>query len=152
MSTSTATKQTAPHSAIRWLVARYPAAVFLVMVYTVSFAFTLLRTQGDIRLPFDLTLLGSLGHLLGVALPAFLVVAACCWWGCGLAHRRNHTRDRGRGHHRGRARLVIAAARSSKIGQDSAYLCHNGRRTWRKGLELSSPCRSHRSTLESVCA
>ena len=54
MSTPTATQQPAPHSAIRRLVARHPVAAFLVMVYTVSFAFTLppVRAQLDI-LPTD---------------------------------------------------------------------------------------------------
>lgn len=77
MSTPTATQQPAPHSAIRRLVARHPAAAFLVMVYTVSFAFTLppVRAQLDI-LPSELPLWSSLGALCGVALPAFLVIAA----------------------------------------------------------------------------
>ena len=76
MSTSTATQQPAPLSIIRRLLARHPVAAFLIMVYVITIAVALLRTQGDIRLPFDIYLLASLGHLFGVALPAFLVVAA----------------------------------------------------------------------------
>ena len=45
------------------------------MVYVITIAVALLRTQGDIRLPFDIYLLASLGHLFGVALPTFLVAA-----------------------------------------------------------------------------
>jgi len=77
MSTSTATQQPAPLSIIRRLLARHPVAAFLVMAYTVSFAFTLtpIRAQLDI-LPPELPLWGSLGTIFGVALPAFLVIAA----------------------------------------------------------------------------
>jgi membrane protease YdiL (CAAX protease family) len=77
MSTRTATPQPAPHSALRRLVARHPVAAFLVMVYTVCCAFALppVRTRLDI-LPFDLPLWSSLGTILGIALPAFLVMAA----------------------------------------------------------------------------
>ena len=76
MSTFTAIPEPAPHSAIRRLVARHPVAAFLVMVYAVTIAFALLRTRGDPQLPFDLPVWGALGHLFGVALPAFLVMAA----------------------------------------------------------------------------
>jgi uncharacterized protein len=78
MSTSTATQQPAPHSALRRLVARHPVAAFLVMAnaVTIAFAVAALTTQADIRLPFDLPLLGALDHFVGVALPAFLVMAA----------------------------------------------------------------------------
>jgi uncharacterized protein len=50
---------------------------FLVMVYAVNIAVALspLLTRRDI-LPFDLAPYDSLGHIFGVALPAFLVVAA----------------------------------------------------------------------------
>src|SRR3990172_1297510 len=77
MSTSTATQHPAPLSIIRRLLARHPVAAFLVMAYTVSFAFTLtpIRAQLDI-LPPELPLWGSLGTIFGVALPAFLVIAA----------------------------------------------------------------------------
>ena len=52
-------------------------AAFLVMVYVVSTAVALpsVLTRRDI-LPFDLALYDSLAPVLGVALPAFLVVAA----------------------------------------------------------------------------
>jgi uncharacterized protein len=72
-----ATQQPAPHSALRRLVARHPVAVFLVMVYAVNIAVALVPvlTRRDI-LPFGLAPYDSLGHILGVALPAFIVVAA----------------------------------------------------------------------------
>jgi uncharacterized protein len=72
-----ATRQPAPHSALRRLVVRHPVAVFLVMVYTVSSAVALVPvlTRRDI-LPFDLALYDSLAPIFGVALPAFIVVAA----------------------------------------------------------------------------
>jgi uncharacterized protein len=71
------TQQPAPHSALRRLVAQHPVATFLVMVYTVNCAVALvpLLTRRDI-LPFDLAPYDSLGHIFGVALPAFIVVAA----------------------------------------------------------------------------
>jgi membrane protease YdiL (CAAX protease family) len=58
-------------------VARHPVAAFLVMVYAVNAAVALspLLTRRDI-LPFDLAPYDSLGHIFGVALPAFIVVAA----------------------------------------------------------------------------
>jgi hypothetical protein len=74
MSTLAPTMQ--PASSLRRLVARHPVAAFLVLVYTVTIAFALLRTLGDIRLPFALFLWVSLEHLFDCALPAFLVVAA----------------------------------------------------------------------------
>src|SRR5215207_9526125 len=76
MAVPTATQQPAPHSALRRLVARHPVAAFLVMVYTVNTAVALVPvlTRRDI-LPFDLAPYDSLGHIFGVALPAFLVVA-----------------------------------------------------------------------------
>jgi membrane protease YdiL (CAAX protease family) len=73
-----ATPQPAPHySALRRLVARHPVAAFLVMVYAVNTAVALspLLTRRDI-LPFGLAPYDSLGHIFGVALPAFIVVAA----------------------------------------------------------------------------
>jgi membrane protease YdiL (CAAX protease family) len=77
MAVPTATQQPSPHLALRRLVARHPVAAFLVMVYTVNTAVALspLLTRRDI-LPFGLAPYDSLGHILGVALPAFLVVAA----------------------------------------------------------------------------
>jgi membrane protease YdiL (CAAX protease family) len=72
-----ATQRPAPHSALRRLVARHPVAAFLVMVYAVNIAVALVPvlTRRDI-LPFGLAPYDSLGHILGVALPAFIVVAA----------------------------------------------------------------------------
>jgi membrane protease YdiL (CAAX protease family) len=77
MSEPTTTEQPTPHSALRRLVARHPVAAFLVMVYSVNTAVALVPvlTRRDI-LPFDLALYDSLGHIFGVALPAFLVMAA----------------------------------------------------------------------------
>jgi len=65
------------HSALRRLVARHPVAAFLVMVFAVNTAVALspLLTQRDI-LPFGLAPYDSLGHIFGVALPAFIVMAA----------------------------------------------------------------------------
>jgi uncharacterized protein len=77
MSVPAATQQPAPHSALRRLVAHHPVAAFLVMVYAVNCAVVLspLLTRRDI-LPFGLAPYNSLGHIFGVALPAFIVVAA----------------------------------------------------------------------------
>src|SRR5829696_5914361 len=77
MSAPPATRQPAPRSALRRLVARHPVAAFLVMVFTVNTAVALVPvlTWRDI-LPFDLALYESLGPIFGVALPAFIVVAA----------------------------------------------------------------------------
>jgi membrane protease YdiL (CAAX protease family) len=73
-----ATPQPAPHySVLRRLVVRHPVAAFLVMVYVINTAVALspLLTRRDI-LPFGLAPYDSLGHIFGVALPAFIVVAA----------------------------------------------------------------------------
>jgi len=77
MSTPTPIQQPASHSALRHLVARHPVAAFLVMLYAVNYALPLapVLTRFDI-LPFDEPLSGPLGHIFGVALPAFLVMAA----------------------------------------------------------------------------
>jgi uncharacterized protein len=77
MTAPAATPQPAPHSALRRLVVRHPVAAFLVMVYAVNTAVALspLLTRRDI-LPFGLAPYDSLGHIFGVALPAFIVVAA----------------------------------------------------------------------------
>jgi uncharacterized protein len=77
MTVPAATRRPDSHSALRRLVARHPVAAFLVMVYAVNTAVALvpLLTRRDI-LPFGLAPYDSLGHIFGVALPAFLVVAA----------------------------------------------------------------------------
>jgi CAAX protease family protein len=64
-------------SSVRQLVARHPVAAFLFICYAVTWAAAVpwFRTRTDI-LPFDLPMWGSIGTLLGVALAAFLVVAA----------------------------------------------------------------------------
>jgi len=77
MSAPAAAPRPAPHSVLRRLVARHPVAAFLVMVYVVSSAVALppVLTRRDI-LPFDLAPYDSLAPIFGVALPAFIVVAA----------------------------------------------------------------------------
>ena len=64
-------------SSVRQVVARHPVAAFLVICYAVTWAVAVpwFRTRTDI-LPFDLPMWGSIGTFLGVALAAFLVVAA----------------------------------------------------------------------------
>ena len=66
----------APWPLIRRIVARHPVATFLITCYAITWAVVLppLRVQGG--LPFGLALWDSLGNLFGVALAAFLVVAA----------------------------------------------------------------------------
>jgi CAAX protease family protein len=78
MSTPTVIQQSAPHSALRRLVARHPVAAFLTMAYTVSIAMAFLRlqTNGAMQSPSYQYLVGFLESLFSVALPAFLVVAA----------------------------------------------------------------------------
>jgi membrane protease YdiL (CAAX protease family) len=78
MSTSTAIQAVTSPSALRRLVARHPVATFLIMAYTVSIVLACIRlqTQGNIQSPSYEYLVGCLEHLLSVALPAFLVVAA----------------------------------------------------------------------------
>ena len=77
MSVPAATRRPAPHSALRRLIAGHPVAAFLAMVYTVNSAVALVPflTRRDM-LPFGLAPYDSLGHIFGVALPAFIVVAA----------------------------------------------------------------------------
>ena len=77
MSVPSATRQPAPRSALRRLVARHPVAAFLVMVYSLICIVALppVRAHTDI-LPFDKPFWESLSSIFGVALPAFLVVAA----------------------------------------------------------------------------
>ena len=77
MSTSTTgIQQPAPYSGLRRLVARHPVAAYLVMAYTITTVFVL----QTVRIPLDIlplfSLWGSLGTIFGVALPAFLVMAA----------------------------------------------------------------------------
>jgi len=66
----------ASRSLVRQVVARHPVATFLITCYAITWAVVLppLRVQGG--LPFGLALWDSLGNLFGVALAAFLVVAA----------------------------------------------------------------------------
>jgi len=78
MSISTATQGVTSPSALRRLVARHPVAAFLIMAYTVSITLMAIRlqTHGDIQSPSYEYFVGFLEHLLSVALPAFLVLAA----------------------------------------------------------------------------
>jgi membrane protease YdiL (CAAX protease family) len=64
-------------SSVRQVVARHPVAAFLLICYAVTWATAVpwFRTRTDI-LPFDLPMWGSIGTIFGVALAAFLVVAA----------------------------------------------------------------------------
>src|SRR5215204_4014145 len=81
MSAPPAMRQPAPRSALRRLVARHPVAAFLVMAYTFICIVALppVRAHTDI-LPFDKPFWESLSSIFGVALPAFLVVAAAHGW------------------------------------------------------------------------
>ena len=62
---------------VRRLVVRHPVAAFLIMVYGVNIAVALpsILTRRDL-LPFDFAPYDLLGHYVGSALPAFLVVGA----------------------------------------------------------------------------
>ena len=78
---ATAARHPAPHSALGRLVARHPAAAFLVMAF--AFAWTsllplLLSERGLGVLPFapPVVVFQSFAVLAGLALPAFLVAAA----------------------------------------------------------------------------
>jgi membrane protease YdiL (CAAX protease family) len=64
-------------SSARGVVARHPVAAFLVMVYAINIAVALppILTRRDL-LPFDQAPYDWLGHIVGSALPAFLVTAA----------------------------------------------------------------------------
>ncbi len=77
MSVSAAAPQPAPHSTLRRLVIRHPVAAFLVMAYTFICLVALppVRAHTDI-LPFEKPLWESLSSNFGLALPAFMVVAA----------------------------------------------------------------------------
>ena len=65
------------NGSIRRWVARHPVAAFLVMVYGINIAVALpsILTRRDL-LPFEFAPYDVLGHIVGSALPAFLVVAA----------------------------------------------------------------------------
>ena len=77
MTTPIALEQPAPHSALRRLVARHPVAAFLVMAYTITPVFTLPPVRARLgNLLLDFALWDSLATICGVALPAFLVMAA----------------------------------------------------------------------------
>ena len=78
---NSATRQPAPYSPLRGLVARHPAVAFLVLAF--GFGWTslipiLLSENGFGVLPIELplTVVQTLATVLGLALPAFLVTAA----------------------------------------------------------------------------
>ena len=78
MTAATAVRQrTSPGQALRALVARHPVATFLTLVFSVSAAVATVPvlTRRDI-LPLDLAIYDALAPVFGVALPAFVVVAA----------------------------------------------------------------------------
>ncbi len=78
MIATTIVRQRISHGqALRRVVARHPVATFLLLVFSVSavVAQVPVLTRHDI-LPFDLALYDSFAPVFGVALPAFLVVAA----------------------------------------------------------------------------
>jgi len=78
MTASGTVRQRTPHGqALRRLVSCHPVATFLLMVFVISVvvAQVPVLTRRDI-LPFGLALSDSVGPVLGVAVPAFLVVAA----------------------------------------------------------------------------
>jgi membrane protease YdiL (CAAX protease family) len=64
-------------SSARGVIARHPVAAFLVMVYAINIAVALppILTRRDL-LPFDQAPYDWLGHIVGSAVPAFLVTAA----------------------------------------------------------------------------
>lgn len=77
MSTSTAIQQPAFPSVLRRLVARHPVIAFLIMAYTITPAFLLQTIRTPVKiLPLGFSLWDSFGTIFGVALPAFLVIAA----------------------------------------------------------------------------
>ena len=77
MLTPATIQQSAPPSALRRLVAHHPVAAFLVMAYTITPAFLLQTIWRPANiLPLGFSLWDSFGTIFGVALPAFLVMAA----------------------------------------------------------------------------
>src|SRR5215208_3075309 len=78
---NSATRQPAPYSPLRGLVARHPAVAFLVMAF--GFGWTSLipillseNGFGVLSIELPLTVVQTLTTVLGLALPAFLVTAA----------------------------------------------------------------------------
>ena len=75
MTASADIRQSVHRSRLRRVVALHPVATFLLLMFSVNIAVSQVPvlTRRDI-LPFDLALYESLGPILGVALPAFVVV------------------------------------------------------------------------------
>jgi membrane protease YdiL (CAAX protease family) len=78
---NSATRQPAPYSPLRGLVARHPAVAFLVLAFGLGWTSLipiLLSENGFGVLPIELplTVVQTLATVLGLALPAFLVTAA----------------------------------------------------------------------------
>ena len=86
MTEITTRPQPAPISSIRRIVARHPVAAFLTMMFTVNIMVSLspVLTRRDL-LPFEQAPYDWLVHILGSAVPAFLVTAAL--------HGRDGVRD-----------------------------------------------------------
>ena len=85
MPTVTENRQPAPLSPLKRLVVRHPVAAFLVMLYAIAWTVFLpvvLQARELLALPVDLSegiafdAVTSLASILGVALPAFIVMAA----------------------------------------------------------------------------
>lgn len=79
MTVSAGIKQPARRSRwVRQLVSRHPVAAFLTMVFAVNIPIVCVPvlTRSDVLPVVEMPLYGILGPILGVALPAFLVVAA----------------------------------------------------------------------------
>ena len=74
---ATARQEASLFSWVRGMVARHPVAAFLIMVYGVNILVALVPvlTRRDL-LPFSQAPFDWLGHVVGSALPAFLVMAA----------------------------------------------------------------------------
>jgi CAAX protease family protein len=72
------TRQARRSSSLRLLVSRHPVAAFLTMVFVVNVAVACVPvlTRNDVLPIANMPLYGILGPIFGVALPAFLVVAA----------------------------------------------------------------------------
>ena len=173
MTASITVRQRTPHGqAWRRLVARHPVATFLLLVFSVSVAVACVPvlTRHDM-LPFDLALYDSLGPVLGVALPAFVVVAVaggregvrelgsrCLRWRVGLRwYAFAFSECPGRGVVVRRRRVRSAAARGAGGPLDSAvhgsraavgaadHLLHRGRGGRLHGVpagQVAEPVRS----------
>jgi membrane protease YdiL (CAAX protease family) len=77
MSTPSTIHERPSSSGLRLLVARHPYAAFLIMAFTITTLFTLPPVRNRLGvLVMDFTLWDSFATIFGVALPAFIVMAA----------------------------------------------------------------------------